>query len=124
MADDHIRLVNMAFYGHHGVDAEERRLGQQFFVDLDLALDLRAAGRQDDLAATVDYARVYQVVAEVEQARSCRLIEALAEGIAEAVLAQFPVAAVTVRVRKPGAPLGGVLDHVEVEITRSRTEEA
>ena len=39
---------------------EERRLGQKFTVDLALSLDLRAAGRSDQLEQTVSYADVYQ----------------------------------------------------------------
>ena len=39
---------------------QERALGQKFVVDATLALDLREAGRSDDLAHTVNYAAVYE----------------------------------------------------------------
>jgi len=117
---DRIRLVGMAFFGHHGVDPEERRLGKKFFLDLELALDLREAGRRDDITATVDYAQVYAAVCEVQQSRQFLLLEGLAEAVAGCILERFPVARVLVRVRKPEVPLGGVVDHVEVEIVRDR----
>jgi len=116
---DHIRLVNMAFFGHHGVDPEERRAGRKLFLDVDLALDLHQAGRQDELGRTVDYVAVYQAVQRAQASRQCLLLEGLAEHVAQALLAEFPVSKVTVRVRKPEVPVGGVLDQVEVEITRS-----
>lgn len=120
MSSDRIRLVNMSFYGHHGVDREERRLGKKLCVDVELALDLTAAGASDDLTRTVDYAAVYALVREIEGAKEYHLLEALAEDIAGQVLARFPAREVTVRVRKPEAPLGGLVDYVEVEILRRK----
>lgn len=117
---DRIRLVNMVFYAYHGVFAAERRLGQRFEVDVDLAADLRRAGQSDDLADTLNYAEVYNVVKNAVTERPYHLLEALAERIAGDILASFEVAEVTVRVRKPGAPVGGLLDYAEVEITRGK----
>jgi len=117
-----IRLRGMRFYGYHGALAAERELGQRFEVDVELALDLRPAGQSDDLARTVNYAAVYDDVRRVVEGPPCRLIEALAERIAAHVLADYPpVLAVAVRVRKPAAPVAGILETVEVEIERSRT---
>lgn len=116
---DTIRLHALQFYAYHGADPEERRLGQRFEVDLDLHLDLRAAGRTDDLGATVNYREVYQVVAAL-MAEPKLLLEAVAEGLASAILERFPVDAVTVRVRKPSVPLGGVVAWAEVEVQRAR----
>ena len=115
---DRIRIANMTFYGHHGVGAPERELGGRFHIDIELCVDLRAAGRSDNVADTVDYQKVYEVVAQVESARRYRLLEALGHEVAEAILAEFEVEEVTVRVRKASAPLGGLIDFAEVEITR------
>ena len=116
---DVIRLLNMSFYAFHGVRQEERKLGQRFEVDVELFLDLRAAGQGDDLARTVDYVQVFELVEEVVVEREFNLLEALAQEIADSLLERFPLEAVTVRVRKPNAPVRGILDTVEVEITRS-----
>ncbi len=115
---DRIRIANMTFYGHHGVGASERELGGQFHIDVELCLDLRAAGRSDNVADTVDYQKVYELVAQVESARRYRLLEALGHDVAEAILVEFEIEEVTVRVRKTSAPLGGLIDFAEVEITR------
>ncbi len=115
---DKIRIHNMSFYGHHGVEASERDLGGRFQVDVELALDLRPAGISDNVSDTVDYKAVYELVAEIQETNRFRLLEAFAHAIAEAILARFRVEEVTVRVRKASVPLGGLIDHAEVEITR------
>ena len=56
---DRIVLDHMEFYGYHGCLPEERQQGQTFFVDLTMQLNLRAAGEQDDLGQTVNYADVF-----------------------------------------------------------------
>ena len=115
---DRILVQGIQFYGHHGVHEEERKLGQRFLVDVEILLDLREAGRRDDLAATVDYGGVYALVVEVGMREQFRLLEALAERIASAVLEQFRVQQVTVRAAKPSPPLPGIVGSVSVEITR------
>jgi dihydroneopterin aldolase len=121
---DEILLEGMRFYAYHGVNAEERALGQRFTVDVSLAVDLRPAGESDDLAATVSYSAVYKVVRRVVEGEPRCLIEAVAAAVASALLAGFPpVAWVTVTVRKPDVPLkGAFLDAAGVRITRWREE--
>ena len=110
----------MVFYGYHGVRPAEKELGQRFIVDLEVWKDLGPAGRGDDLAQTVNYAALYRLAAGIVTGPPCNLIETVAERIAAAVLAQFPVDAVRVRVRKPEAPIPGVLASAAVEILRRR----
>lgn len=116
---DRMTLRNMVFYAHHGVFEAEKEMGQRFEIDVSLDLDLAAAGRSDDLALSVNYADVYALVKRVVVERNFNLIEGLAEAIASQLLAAYSgVERATVRVRKPHAPVGGVLDTVEVEISR------
>lgn len=122
MKRDVIRIVNMTFYGHHGVDESERELGGKFALDIELFADLTEAGRTDDLDNTIDYKAVYDCAREVEADRKYLLIEALAHDVAKAILEKFEVQAVTVRARKQSVPLGGLIDHTEVEIHRERSE--
>jgi dihydroneopterin aldolase len=117
---DKVRLLGLLVYGHHGVTAEEQAIGRPFEVDVEMALDLRAAGEDDLLAATVDYGAVCALVAEVNTAGPYRLLEAFAERIATQVLALPRVQEVTVRVRKPHPPVGLPVGAAEVEITRGR----
>lgn len=118
---DKMQLSRMQFYGYHGVFPEENKLGQRFYVDLALSLDLSEAGRTDDLDKTVNYAEVYERVKNIVEGRTFRLIEALAENIASDVLHQYTnVNDVTVRVIKPHPPFDIHFDGVAVEINRKR----
>ena len=121
MAEDRIILQGMMFYGYHGVNPEERELGQRFVVDLELEKDLSAAGLSDDLTQTVNYASAYKLAREVVEGQPCNLIETVAERLATALLSHLSIDGVRVRVRKPWAPVkGSVLDSVAVEIVRKR----
>ncbi|MBD3291631.1 MAG: dihydroneopterin aldolase [Armatimonadia bacterium] len=115
---DTICIHNMSFYGYHGVAESERDLGGKFHVDVELRLDLRPAGESDALEDTVDYKAVYELVSDIQRSNKFQLLEAFAHAIAEGILVDFAVDEVTVRVRKASVPLGGLIDHAEVEITR------
>lgn len=118
---DHIRVEGIAVYGRHGVLPEEETLGQRFYLGLDAELDLAPSGRADDVALTVSYADLTAIAVAVATGKRFKLIEALAETIAQEILAGFPaIAAITVRVDKPSAPVPAILERVGVTITRRR----
>jgi len=120
MTADRITLRGMRFLARHGVTLEERLEPQPFEVDVDLEVDLRAPAASDELTDTVDYAEVFAVVTRVVEGQSFRLIEALAGAIADGVLTSTTAVGVTVRVRKPKAPLPGSFETVEASLTRRR----
>ena len=114
-------LHNIRLMGRHGYYEHELEAPQPFEVDVELALNLQPAGVDDDLAQSVDYGRVYEIVRQVVESTSFRLLEAIAEAISHEILSEFPVTEVGVRVRKPAVQLGGPLDHAGVEIWRRRS---
>jgi dihydroneopterin aldolase len=117
---DRLFVRGMLLYGRHGEAAWERRIARPFRVDLELFLDLTAAGETDDLGRTVDWAAVYQVVRREVEERSFHLVERLAQVVAEAVLARFPVEEVEVRVEKVQVPLPGPVEGAGVTLRRRR----
>jgi dihydroneopterin aldolase len=117
---DRIELRGLRAAGICGVLAEERERAQPLEVDLDVILDLGEAGRTDDLGATVDYGQVCADVERVIATLQPQLLERLAEGIADAVLAHDRVEEVTVAVRKLRPPVPQQLATSGVRITRSR----
>ena len=119
MGRDLIRLCNMQFYGRHGVNPEEQVLGQRFEIDVDLRVNTRLAALQDDLQQTINYAQVYKAVKQIVEEEHFNLIETLAETIATHIGRRFAPDGVRVCVRKPHAPINGVLDYVAVEIERT-----
>ncbi len=118
---DVIRMKNAVFYAYHGVLTDEQNLGGKFEVDVDLACDLQRGGKSDHLRDTVDYVRVYETIRAAVLGKKYYLLEGLGEAIAKNLLKEFrKVREVTVRVRKPGVPIRGVVDTVEVELHRKR----
>lgn len=115
---DKILITGISFYGHHGAREEERILGQRFLVDVELILDLRAAGGSDDLALTVDYADVVKRITAIGRTRRFHLLEALAEAMAAELLERFRIQEVRVRVMKSPLPLEDCVGSAGVEIVR------
>ena len=124
MPADRIILTGMQFYGFHGVNPEERSLGQPFVVDLDAELDLCAASVSDRLTDTVSYTDLYRAAKNVMEGAPRNLLEAAAGAIASSVLERHPaISAVRVRVQKPRPPIkGSVIESAAVEIHRTRRD--
>ncbi|HEX2194402.1 MAG TPA: dihydroneopterin aldolase [Candidatus Limnocylindria bacterium] len=121
---DRISLRGMRFLGRHGVTLEERLEPQPIEVDVELEMDLERPSATDELADTIDYGAVFELVRGIVEQRSFRLLEALAGEVAGSLLGahgddQPPMRAVEVRVRKPQAPLPGPFESVEVTLRRS-----
>jgi len=120
---DRIFLRGMRFMACHGVLPHEREVPQPFEVDVEMGLDLRAAGESDDLGDTVNYAKVYDVVSTVLTVTRKYLIEAIAEEIADDLLRDFDsLRWVRVTVHKPAAPIDGIFSDVGVTILRRRKD--
>ena len=117
---DKIYIKGLRVFAYHGVNPPEKEKGQPFVLDITLEKDLSAAGASDDLADTVSYATVAKRVTAVMLAEKNDLLERAATRVADAILAEFPVAAVTVCLQKPRAPIAADFDFVAVEITRRK----
>ncbi|CAH9117385.1 unnamed protein product [Cuscuta epithymum] len=118
---DKLVLRGLKFHGFHGVKAEERTLGQKFVVDMDVWMDLRAAGKSDQLLDTLSYTDVYRIVKEVVEGSAHNLLESVAEHISSATLSRYPqVNAVRVQLGKPHVAVQGSVDYLGVEIMRCR----
>lgn len=118
---DKIVMEQLTFYGYHGVFAEEKKLGQHFIVDLVLELPLKEAGETDELEKSIDYSEVYTCVQEIVEGKPYKLIEAVAETIAQSLLSTFDLLTrCTIKVTKPNPPIKGHYRSVAVEVTRTR----
>ncbi|KPU27058.1 dienelactone hydrolase [Caloranaerobacter sp. TR13] len=120
---DKIILKGLSFYAYHGALKEENVIGQKFIIDLEVFCDLKRAGKTDDLAQSVNYAKIYELVKAICENNTFKLIEALAENIAIGILNEFKnVKEIVVTVKKPQAPVNGIFDYFGVEIRRARKD--
>ena len=114
-----IVLAGIELYAHHGLHAEEERLGARFVVDVEM--EVAFEGRPDAIGSTVDYSAVFRFVQKLATEQRFYLIEALDDHLAEAILERFEeIRTLVVRVHKPHAPLPGVVRDVFVETRRTR----
>jgi 7,8-dihydroneopterin aldolase/epimerase/oxygenase len=117
---DRIALRGLTAQGRHGWFPTEREAGQEFSVDVVLGVDARAAAASDDLGDTVDYSKIAEQVIDTLAGEPVKLIETLAQRIADVCLSYDLVEDVEVTVHKPEAPVPVPFDDVTVTIRRAR----
>ena len=116
-----MELVGMEFFGYHGCMKEERAIGQRFYVDVAMYLDLGPAGKSDDLKKTVNYADVFAEARSIVEGEPFTLLEAVAERIAEVLFEKHSlIERLRITVHKPYAPMPGKFTDAAVTIRRSR----
>jgi dihydroneopterin aldolase len=111
-----VELRGLRLFGRHGIHAHEKENGQDFLFDVDL--DVGERGSSDRLEDAVDYREVARTVAEVSDARSYDLLEALATAVADELLRRFGAERVVVRVVKPAVKPGGLDGTAGVSVSR------
>lgn len=116
---DKIYINDLEIFAFHGAILEEKVLGQKFILSFELDVDLRKAGKNDDLTKTVHYGELAQKVEEEFTKTSYDLIEKAAEEICEFVLLNYNlVKKVKLLLKKPWAPTRKHIEYVAVEIER------
>ncbi len=118
--NDELVIEGIRFQAHCGVTPDERQRPQLLLTDLTFSCPAHNAIQSDNLATTVDYAKVVQRVIDVGTARETALIEKLADRIVHALLAEFPIERVTIWLRKAAPPLPDVTGSVGVRLTYPR----
>ena len=116
---DLVKLTGIWGFGYHGVFDHEAKNGQDFYVDLEISLDLSAASKSDDLNDTIDYDSLADLVVEEITGERVELIERLAGRIADRIKSKFnEIHKIAVTVHKPKAPVSAQVADISVTITR------
>lgn len=116
---DKIKISNLELFANHGVYPEENALGQKFIISTVLHTPLYKAGCSDELGDSVNYGEVCHFIREFAEGRTFRLLESLAENLAEELLLKYDmVEQVELEIKKPWAPIGLHVESVSVEISR------
>ncbi len=116
---DRITIQDLAVEWRVGVTEEERSRPQRLLLTIGLEWDTAPAARKDDLALTIDYFALAQRARQWGATRSWKLIETVAEELAQIVLTEFHPEAVEVEVKKFVLPDTA---HVSALIARRRQE--
>ncbi|NBU23003.1 MAG: dihydroneopterin aldolase [Actinobacteria bacterium] len=115
MAKFEIAIQGLKVWGHHGVLQFEKDLGQFFVIDANLVVE---AGIDDELAQSVSYAEIAELIAKDVQQNPVNLIETLAMRLHAAVMEFSPrILSAKITVHKPNAPIN--LEYEDVLVSYS-----
>ncbi len=118
--ESYITLDSLRFFAHHGVGPQETLAGNEFCINLRLAVDLERAMQTDDVADTVSYADVFEAV-KAEMAVPSKLLEHVAGRIISRLFQDFPpITEITLKLTKRNPPMGADIESAGVEIRRRR----
>lgn len=120
--EDVLLVENMRFWGSHGYFKEENKLGQEFGVDIEANIDMTDMCERDEFVWEISYVALFNAAKKVVEDEEYKLIQRMAYRIIEEVFANTPASSVKVRIKKPGAPLGGIFDYAGCVIERTREE--
>ncbi|MBR0180913.1 MAG: dihydroneopterin aldolase [Prevotella sp.] len=114
LTESYICLHELRFYAFHGVMPQERKVGGEFLVNVKVGYPLEQAMRSDDVADTLNYAELYELVKK-EMMQPSNLLEHVMGRIAEAIEKAFPkVTSVEVIIKKVNPPMGSDSKGAEV----------
>ncbi|MGI6242574.1 MAG: dihydroneopterin aldolase [Prevotella sp.] len=116
LKDSYIYIRHLRFHAFHGVEAQERLLGNDYALDLKIQVDVSKAMVSDNVVDTVNYAEVYNL-AKREMDVPSNLVEHVAHRIGIAIMEQWPnVDSITVRLTKLNPPMGADCNGAGVEL--------
>ncbi len=114
LTESYICLHEVRFYAFHGVMPQERSVGGEFLVSVKVGYPLEKAMSSDDVADTLNYSELYELVKK-EMMRPSGLLEHVMGRIVEAIEKAFPeVASVEVKIKKVNPPMGSDCKGAEV----------
>lgn len=111
-----VALQGIEFHAYHGAYPEESVLGNRFTLDLELETDFKKAMLHDDLSATVDYGKLYQLI-KARMDTKVKLLEHLGHLIVQDILEVYPtIKQVRLTLKKHHPALGGLVNFSAVQI--------
>ncbi|HJP40026.1 MAG: dihydroneopterin aldolase [Gammaproteobacteria bacterium] len=112
---DRIFVTDLRVDAIVGIWDWERAMTQSVSIDLEMAWDISRAAETDDISTTLDYRAVSKRVAASIKESRFRLIETMAEHIAELIQQEFGVTWLRVSICKPSAVRGSREVGVRIE---------
>jgi|TARA_B100000678_G_C18083901_1_gene451883 dihydroneopterin aldolase len=119
---DSIRIKNLRIPARHGVYEFEKEKDGTFELDLELYLPLLKAGKSDRLEDTINYEDIISTATKAFTDKHYALVEAAAGSVCDRLLTEFDIDKITIRVRKPHAPIDADFDTVEIELNRKNED--
>lgn len=120
---DKIIIKNLEVFSYHGVNPEEKILGQKFLVDVTLYTSIKKAGCDDNIESTISYSKAIKLLKKLMQEDKYNLLEKVATNLARGLFCEFKtLKKVKICLKKPMAPIDAHFDYVAVKIKRTRKD--
>jgi len=112
----YVFVDGMKMHAYHGVLPQERLTGNDYTVSVRAGYDVRLATESDDVADTLNYAAIYEVV-RCEMGVSSQLVEHVAARIGKSLFRRFPdISSLDITIVKHNPPMGADCSGAGVEL--------
>ncbi len=120
--EGYLILRELRFHAFHGVMPQERQVGGDFILDIRVGYPLEQAMTSDEVQDTLNYASLYELVAQ-EMGQPSKLLEHVAGRIVRAIEKNFPlVSSIDLTLTKQNPPMGADCQGAGVEVHFVRSE--
>ena len=115
-SEGYIFLRGLRFHAFHGVMPQERQVGGDFILDIRVGYPLERAMTSDEVQDTLNYASLYELVAQ-EMGQPSKLLEHVAGRIVRAIEKNFLlVSSIDLTLTKQNPPMGADCQGAGVEV--------
>lgn len=119
-----VRVENIRVFAYHGCLTEEKKIGSDYSVNIEVKANLQKSAESDSLRDTVDYVLLNRIAKE-EMLKPTHLLETVAKRILIRIMEKEPrVDKATVWVSKLNPPIGGDVEKVTIKMTEERKNKA
>ncbi len=116
LVSGYISLNGLRFFARHGVLPQERETGGEFLVSVRAKYPLDKALESDNVADTLNYAEIFEIINKEMQKPSC-LLEHVAGRIGRSIFMNMPqIEALDISVAKTNPPMGADIGCASVEL--------
>lgn len=117
---DRMVIDGLEFHSHCGTTPEERKIGQRLKAKVEILGSLEKTAKKDSLNSAIDYVALCRCILQTGKKVRCRLLETLADQMAQEILLTFPVQEVRIQIEKPFPPIDEILKSFSVEVLRKK----
>lgn len=116
LKSSYVCLNKLRFHARHGVLPQERETGGEFVVSIRAKYLFAKALQSDDVADTLNYAEMFEIINKEMQKPSC-LLEHVAGRLGQSILERMPmIESIDVTVEKINPPMGADVESAAVEL--------
>ena len=119
---DKITIERLKLFAYHGCDRAENKDGQNFYITVELELDLHQTMQTDNLDATVDYSQICHLIKQVFCQEKYKTLEKCCGVLMEALFEYSTlIESIYIKIDKPNAPIALDFASVSVAVKRKKT---